>query len=62
MLWVMWGRMAFCGRVLLGLPASVPMPTRPIDNRPQVANLPHIRHSDYCFINAAAPAIPASLP
>jgi hypothetical protein len=40
---VMWGRMASCGRVVLGLPTSVEMPTRPSATRPQVTNLPHIR-------------------
>jgi hypothetical protein len=42
---ILWGRMASCGRVVLGLPISMQMPTRPSTTRPQVTNLPHIRHS-----------------
>jgi hypothetical protein len=30
--------------ILIGLPTSVPMPPRRVDNPPQVANLPHIKH------------------
>jgi hypothetical protein len=40
---LMWGRMVSCGRVVLGLPTIVQMPTRPSTTRPQVANLPHIK-------------------
>jgi hypothetical protein len=38
----MWGRLATCGRVALGLPTSVQMPTRPSTTRPQDTILPHI--------------------
>ncbi len=37
----MWGRLATCGRVALGLPTSMQMPTRPSTTRPRVENLPH---------------------
>ncbi len=40
----MWGRLATCGRLSIGLPTSVQMPTRPSTTRPQDAILPHIRH------------------
>ncbi len=43
MLWNLWGRLSACGRVALGLPTSVQMPTRPSATRPQDAILPHIR-------------------
>ena len=38
-----WGRMVSCGRVVLGLVGICILVGRPIDNRPQVANLPHIK-------------------
>jgi len=43
MLQNLWGRMVSCGRVVLGLVGICILVGRPIDNRPQVANLPHIR-------------------
>ncbi len=39
----MWGRMVSCGGLSTRLPTSVQKPPRPIDNRPQIDNLPHIR-------------------
>jgi hypothetical protein len=44
----MWGRMASCGRVVLGLVGICTLVGRPSATRPQVANLPHngiLRHS-----------------
>ena len=37
----MWGRLATCGRVVLGLPTGMQMPTRPSTTRPQDTILPH---------------------
>jgi hypothetical protein len=36
----LWGRMASCGRLAIGLAGFVPS-DKPITNRLQVANLPH---------------------
>ena len=41
----MWGGLATCGRLTIGLPGSVQEPPRRVTNPPQVENLPHIRHS-----------------
>jgi len=45
----MWGRLATCGRVALGLPTSMQMPTGPstgcpLGAGPQDTILPHISH------------------
>jgi hypothetical protein len=53
----MWGRMVSCGRVALGLPTSMQMPTRPSATRPQVANLPHIGALNLTHKYARTPAI-----
>jgi hypothetical protein len=37
----MWGRLATCGRLSIGLPTSMQMPTRRVDNPPQADSLPH---------------------
>ena len=39
---LMWGRMASCGRVALGLGGFSKLVGRRVNNPPQVANLPHI--------------------
>jgi hypothetical protein len=40
---LMWGRMASCGRVALGLGGTTTEPPRRVKNPPQVENLPHIK-------------------
>ena len=40
---LMWGRLSACGGLPTRLPTSIQMWPRPIDNRPQGDNLPHIR-------------------
>jgi hypothetical protein len=37
----MWGRLATCGRVVLGLVGICTLVGRRVDNPPQVNNLPH---------------------
>jgi hypothetical protein len=40
----LWGRMESCGRLTIGPPNFVFIPSRPIDNRPQDSILPHNYH------------------
>ena len=37
-----WGRLAICGRLVIGLSLWMLHWTGPIANRPQVTNLPHV--------------------
>jgi hypothetical protein len=39
---LMWGRLATCGRLSIGLPTTLFKPARRVTNPLQVDNLPHI--------------------